>query len=252
MPHLDAIDARAVHYYVHYTVNDYEDEGLEPHLPPLDERIGNFVARSEKIGRERVIWRFDPVILSDDLSIDDILTRMESIGNRLHSHTEKLVFSFIDIAGYKKVQKNLGMTSVREPSHGEMEQFAEKIAEMNSRWGLDLATCGEEVGLERYGIRHNSCIDADLLRRLSPGDARLAEFLGKRNKKDKGQRKACTCIWSKDIGQYSTCTNRCLYCYANRSPEEALENYERHLQNPISETITGQNILNDTPSGKSE
>ncbi|MBT8508688.1 hypothetical protein AZH53_09755 [Methanomicrobiaceae archaeon CYW5] len=252
IPYLGEIDERAIHYYVQYTINDYENEGLEPNLPTLDERTNNFVALSKKIGKERVIWRFDPIILSDKLSIDDILTRIEWIGNRVHPYTQKLVFSFIDIAGYKKVQKNLGMTSVREPSTSEMELFAEKIAEMNSKWGLECATCGEEVDLERFGIRHNSCIDGDLLHRLFPNDARLVGFLGKHNKKDKGQRKACNCIWSKDIGQYSTCTNMCLYCYANRSPKEAQDNYQHHLQNPFSETITGKNIFQETNSDKSE
>lgn len=243
MEYLDEIEERDIHYYFQYTINDYEKEGLEPNIPSLGHRIENFVRLSEKIGKERIIWRFDPIILSDEISIDDIISRIEGIGAKLHSHTTKLVFSFIDIENYQKVQRNLSITSMREPTPSEMELFAEKIAEMNAHWGLELATCGEDIDLEIFGIHHNSCIDGNLLERLFPDDVPLAEFLSKHNKKDRGQRKACNCIWSKDIGQYNTCTNMCLYCYANRSRGDARNNYERHLQNPGSETITGNNVM---------
>ncbi|WAI02529.1 DUF1848 domain-containing protein [Methanogenium organophilum] len=239
MGYLDDIDARGIHYYFQYTVNDYEAEGLEPNIPPLDARIENFVNISEKIGKERVIWRFDPIILSDEVTMDDILSRIEAIGSRLHSHTTKLVFSFIDIAAYRKVQTNLEFTGCRELTVAEMKEFGEKISRMNKKWGLDLATCGEPIDLDAYGIRRNSCIDGDLLGRLFPDDIPLTEFLQNNNKKDKGQRKVCNCIGSKDIGQYNTCMNLCRYCYANRSAGDVRSNYERHLRNPWSETITG-------------
>ena len=93
MEYLDDIEKRDIHYYFQYTINDYENEGLEPNIPSLNQRIENFVRLSEKIGKERVIWRFDPIILSDEISIDDILSRIESIGVKLHPHTSKLVFN---------------------------------------------------------------------------------------------------------------------------------------------------------------
>lgn len=243
MTHLDEIDVRGIHYYFQYTVNNYESEGLEPNIPSLDARIENFVNVSRKIGNERVIWRFDPIILSEDLTMDDVLSRIEAIGSRLHLHTTKLVFSFIDIAAYRKVQTNLEFTECREPTVSEMEMFGEKISHMNKKWGLELATCGEQVDLGAYGIHHNSCIDGNLLGRLFPDDILLTEFLQKHTKKDKGQRRACNCIWSKDIGQYNTCTNLCQYCYANRSHNEVRNNYGQHLRNPHSETITGNSVM---------
>ncbi len=104
------------------------------------------------------------------------------------------------------------------------------------RWGYTLATCAETIELSECGIEHNRCIDPDLIALLSPDDAVLQNFLYGA-KPDSGQRKACGCILSKDIGTYNTCPHCCLYCYANASPSSATMNYQRHYSMPISDSI---------------
>ena len=59
----------------------------------------------------------------------------------------------------------------------------------------------------------------------------------KKKMPDKGQRAACGCMVSKDIGQYNTCPHQCEYCYANASKELATENWRRHQLEPHSELI---------------
>ncbi|WP_209629670.1 DUF1848 domain-containing protein [Methanofollis sp. W23] len=244
MPHLDEIDEMGYHYYFQYTLNDYEEEGLEPGLPPLDERIQTFRTLAERVGKARVIWRFDPLLLSDDLTVEHLLERVRRVGDQVHSSTERLVFSFADIETYRSVRRRLG-EGYREFSPDEMNYFAESIAEINQDWGLALATCAERKNLSAYGVEKNRCIDDRLLRRLFPEDRELMAFLGpapqrdlfgnsvedpgrRKRLKDKGQRKECGCIKSKDIGAYSTCPHLCRYCYANAVEKTVKRNYETH------------------------
>jgi len=238
--HLPDLDDRGINYYFTHTLNDYEEERLEPGVPPLTQRIETFKRLSDAIGKEKVIWRFDPLILSSTLSTEKLLDKIYGIGSLIHGHTEKLVISFIDINGYKKVQRNLassGFHDCREFSPDDMLILAEGLQTINKEWGISIGTCAETADLSNYGIQHNKCIDDDLLIRLFKHDKKLMDFLGypckadkpRKGKKDSNQRKSCGCAPSKDIGQYNTCVHLCGYCYANYSQDSALSNYYRHM-----------------------
>ena len=184
-------------YYFQFTLNDYDNERLEPNVSSVEERIDTFRRLSDRIGKERVIWRFDPLLLTDKISIDVLLERIAKIGRQLKGYTEKLVFSFIDIASYRKVQKNLAGLNCREFIAEDQIRFAQGLAKLNGEIGLELATCGELVDLSAYGIKHNKCVDDELMMRLFHDDAELMKFIGaeydmfngwqiKKSKKDKG------------------------------------------------------------------
>ena len=230
-PHLDELDRMGIHYYFQYTLNDYEAEGLEPGLPPLAARIDSFRRLSDRLGPDRVVWRLDPLLLTDHLGVPELLDRAARLMAQLASHTRKLVFSFADIAAYPAVRRNLARAGIaaREFTTTEMEEFARGLAELNRAHGLALATCAEEIDLAAYGIAHNRCVDGELLARLWPDDAALLEFLGSRAaRKDPGQRRACSCLASKDVGRYGTCPHGCAYCYANVSRAAADRNFRGH------------------------
>lgn len=106
----------------------------------------------------------------------------------------------------------------REWSEKEMIEFAAGLHKLNLP--IHLATCAESIDLSIFGIEHNHCIDPELISRLAPDDTALRMWLFGAAK-DGGQRKACGCILSKDIGQYNTCTHGCLYCYATNTPAPA-------------------------------
>ncbi len=222
--HLETLDRRGLHYYFQYTLNDYEAEGLEPGLPPLEERIATFIGLSERIGPEKVIWRFDPLMLTDTLDVEALLKKLAAVGNRLNRHTRRLVISFPDIHGYARVGRNLAHAGIRprEFAEAEMRKLARGLMELNRNWGLEIATCAETVDLSACGIAHNRCVDDRLIARLFGQDEALMAFIhGGGRLKDKGQRKACGCIPSKDIGAYDTCPYRCAYCYATNPAKAA-------------------------------
>lgn len=226
-------------YYFQFSLNDYVAEGFEPNVPGVKERVDTFRRLAERIGKERVVWRFDPLLLTDKISIDVLLNRIAVIGRQLKDYTEKLVFSFIDIASYRKVQKNLAGLGCREFSSEEQRCFAEGLSKLNGELGLELATCGEMADLSGYGIKQNKCVDDELIMRLFNDDAALMDYIGAecdlidgwkiaKSRKDKGQRKACGCIASKDIGMYNTCPHLCRYCYANANDNLVVKNFRLH------------------------
>ena len=273
LDHFDELEKRNIGCYIQYTLNDYEKEGLENGVPPLEERIETFKRLVDMLGKGRVIWRFDPLILTDMISLEYLLRKVDNIGDQLQGYTEKLVFSYADITTYKKVKSNLEKSHVnyQEWTESQMEEFAQRLSELNQKWNYQLATCGEKIDIEQYGIQHNRCVDDDLMIRFAYHDKALMDFLSveiktvenslfgtepipanammlndtqyaikKKDNQDKGQRQFCGCIISKDIGEYNTCPHLCEYCYANASKEKAIRNYDRHQDNPLGETITGQ------------
>lgn len=105
--HIDYLRNRGIGCYIQYTLNDYEEEGLERGVPPLENRIETFKLLVDKLGMGAVVWRFDPLILTDKIDMDKLLRKIEYIGDQLRGCTEKLVFSFADIFSYRKVKANL-------------------------------------------------------------------------------------------------------------------------------------------------
>lgn len=172
---------KKIHCYIQYTLNDYEKERLEK-VPSLDNRIETFKLLVDKLGKGHVIWRFDPMILTDQITIDDLLCKVENIGNQLKGYTEKLVFSFADIATYKKVKNNLERSQIKYQEWTEegMEEFARRLSELNKKngWNFELATCGEKEIFTKHGIKKNSCVDDNLMIRIAHSDAVLMKFLG--------------------------------------------------------------------------
>ena len=239
LSHLSWLKERGIGCYIQYTLNDYESEGLEPNVPSLTQRIDTFRQLVDALGIGAIVWRFDPLILTDGINIDALLRKIARIADALVGYTEKLVFSFADIESYKKVSRNLRQSGInyREWDKAYMLEFASRLSTLNrDNWNFRLATCAERIDLSEYGIEHNRCIDPELISRLAPDDAVLQNFLYNA-KTDSGQRKACGCILSKDIGAYNTCPHGCLYCYANTSPASAGANYRKSLANPLTDIM---------------
>ncbi|MCI7768138.1 MAG: DUF1848 domain-containing protein [Oscillospiraceae bacterium] len=195
-------------YYFQYTLNNYGRE-IEPNIPPLEARLEAFAELSEKIGRERVIWRYDPILFTDHYTAGYHLESFSRLADELSGYTEKCVFSFVDIYPSKNGGR-LSRIGSRPLSEGELDSFIKGLSEIAAAHDLTLASCAENINGSEYGIIPNSCIDRELIERLIGAELNI---------KPDGQRANCRCVKCDDIGSYDTCPHGCIYCYANYRPE---------------------------------
>ena len=246
--YLDEIDELGYKYYFQYTITPYKND-LEEKVQDKKEIVETFKNLSEKIGSEKVILRYDPVILSDNYTIDFHKKAFARLCDLLAPYTKKIVFSFLD--DYKKISKNIKQLNIKEISEEEMYIMAEYFAETAKKYNLKIESCAEQIDLERFGINHGKCIDNELIEKIT--GYKLS--VGRDN-----QRNACGCIKCIDIGEYNTCMHKCLYCYANINKEAAFKNNKLHDKNSpllighvdeIKDKITDRNIK-DTKSYKKE
>ena len=190
-------------FYFQYTLNPYENE-LEPGLPILAQRIDTFKRISDIYGSERVVWRYDPILLSNKYTIDWHKEQFQKLYQEIKPFTDTCVISFIDM--YDKTVKNTKPYGISSLSNEEMNILASSFASSAVGSGLTIKTCAEGIDLRKYGIEPNSCIDQN----------RIEKIIGCELKaKPDNQRENCHCIECADIGIYNTCLHGCRYCYAN-------------------------------------
>lgn len=227
MVHLDALDARGYRYYFMVTLNDYPT-AFEPGVPPLVRRIEAFRRLSERIGPQRVVWRYDPIIISTATPIEYHLERLARLTTALAGHTERMIISFLDF--YSKVGPRLRKLGAREgitftdiaalEQREQLLALAGDINRLATGAGMGVQTCCEPVDLSPVGIRHGACIDAEY----------IETTLGapRRERPAANQRHGCLCAHSVDVGAYNTCRFQCVYCYATLSEKAVLANRARH------------------------
>ncbi len=179
-----------------------------------EELIPTFKRLSQKIGKERVIWRYDPILISKRYTTDYHLKAFEEIASNLADYTEKVIISFVDF--YSKTQRNAREIDIRQMTNEEMVSIAGKMAQIASKYNLIIETCAEQINLQEAGIQHGSCIDKKLIERIL-GCKLIVE-------KDKNQREECGCFESVEAGAYNTCLNGCKYCYANFNDNKVKDN----------------------------
>ncbi|MEW5818009.1 MAG: DUF1848 domain-containing protein [Spirochaetota bacterium] len=209
-PFLDELSGLGYPYYFLYTLLDYPPI-FEPHTPVFNNRLRLFRELANKIGSGKVIWRYDPIILTSKTGTVFHLQTFDRLARLLEGYTKRVIISFYD--PYRKTEKRIkileknGYILLRKVDSGETEvAFLQELARIAALRGMEITSCAEENSPEQCGIIPGSCIDADLI---------LREFgIPIPYKKDPGQRKHCRCVISADIGSYNTCFTGCAYCYA--------------------------------------
>ena len=227
-PIIDRLDElKAYKFYFQFTITPYDadvEPGLLRHQSKSD-IIRTFRQLSKKIGRDKVVWRYDPILLSRKHSIDWHFDQFAYFVDKLAPYTKRCVISFLDL--YAKTMHNTQPLGIRDISVDEMKLLAQGISQI-ADGKIEVQSCSEKIDLDEFGIRHGACIDREIVERVIGAKIDVD--------KDKTQRLECGCMSSVDIGQYDTCTHLCAYCYANFRPQIAIKNNANH--NPKNSSMT--------------
>ncbi len=207
-------------FYFQFTLTPYNKQ-VERRLPSKSECIETFKKLSDKIGSQRVVWRYDPVIIGEKYTTSYHLDSFGEMVKNLHGYTNQCIFSFMD--NYPRMKNRTKGIADAEISESNMHEIANGFSEIASEYGIKLKTCAEAIHLSQYGISHASCMDKKMIE-----DIVVCKIHAK---KDKNQREACGCIESIDIGSYDSCANGCVYCYATTNESIVKKNISMHDPN---------------------
>lgn len=215
--------------YFHYTITAY-DKDIEPNVPTIDKSIETLIKLSNIVGKQRIAWRYDPILLTKKYSKELHYKTFDYMAQKLSPHIDRCIFSFVEM--YKKLKTN--MPEIILLTNEDKVEIAKNIGLIAKKYNMIIQTCATETNYEKFGILHSGCLTAEIL-----GQANNVKF---KSIKHSGNRKNCQCIENRNIGDYDTCPNGCKYCYANQNPEIAKINYQKH--NPNFDLILGN--LQDT------
>lgn len=228
LPMMERLDElEAYNYYFQFTLTGYGND-VERNLPnKRTSVIPIFQELSNRIGKEKVVWRYDPIFFSNRYNAKYHLKAFRSIAEALSGYTEKCVISFLDI--YPKNKKNMDNLLSYDLSDSELREFAKELSNIAKENHIKIGSCAEKIDLDEYGIIHNSCIDKELIEKIIGCKLKI--------NKDKNQRIECGCVESVEVGTYNTCKNGCVYCYANYSAKSVESNFQKY--DPLSPLLCG-------------
>lgn len=204
-------------YYFQFTLNSY-DKSIEANVPEKKKLIKTFQELSDNLGKDRVIWRYDPILLTSKFDVEYHIKWFEYLAEKLSAYTNRCVISFVDL--YKKTERNLQGINLLPLDKQAMNDIARQISLISLKYNIQIESCSEDIDLDSYNIKHGKCID----------DILISKIIGKKLNldKDPNQRLSCGCVKGLDIGAYNTCKHNCFYCYANFNKEVVKKNVQLH------------------------
>ena len=217
-------------FYLHFTITPY-DKNIERNIPNKNLLIRNFQVIGKLFGKERIIWRYDPIILNDDFDANYHINNFKNFADSLNGYTDECIFSFVQI--YSKIKNN-----IKNINDNDKIILIENIKEISEKNNIKLKSCSQDFdNITNIRVEKSACIDKE----------RIQKILGYsiKEKKDKSQRKLCNCIESIDIGMYNTCTNGCIYCYANS--KNILKDYDAN-----NEILSDKNLIDNKNAAVTE
>ena len=228
IPSLKELDGLGYNYYFQFTLVEYPP-ALHPHPAPLASRVTAFLRLADLIGPEKVLWRYDPIVLCTDADADFHRRSFAALARALSGATVRVTVSLME--PYRKTRRRLRDSGVDllAPTGRDLADMFRHMAEAAGAAGMVPVSCSDESGLADLGFAPGACLDQGLLNRLFSLDLPPA--------KDPAQRPACRCLPSRDIGMYDACAAGCVYCYATR--DFALAKANRRGHDPGSPCLIG-------------
>lgn len=224
LPRLHEITDRFNTYFF-YTITAYGRD-MEPGVPDIDASIETLIELERIVGRERIVWRYDPVLLSERYTTEVHRRTFDDMARRLAPHVSRCVFSFVE--PYRKLDRN--MPELLPLMEEERAYMAELLGGIAREHGLRLQACATREDFSAYGVERAGCVTLEAL-----GAANGVTF---RKLAHRGMREGCVCMEMRDIGAYNSCPNGCRYCYANADARGAAQTFrERH--DPTSPLMLG-------------
>lgn len=206
--------------YFHYTITAYGRD-IEPNVPTIDESIEILIKLSKIVGKQRIAWRYDPILLTKKYTKQVHYNTFDYMSKRLSPHIDRCIFSFVDM--YKKLETN--MPEIIILNNNDKIEIAKNIGSIAKKHNIIIQTCATIEDFKQFGILQSGCMTSEIL-----GNANNITFKKVRHS---GNRQGCKCIENRNIGDYDTCPNGCKYCYANKNPQIAQENYKKHNPNDL-------------------
>ena len=229
VPYLEEFDAFRPFWFV--TITPYGPE-IEPNVPPAEEVIETFRKVSDHVGPDSISWRYDPIFISDDYTVEAHIEAFTRMAEMLRGYTGQVVISFIDL--YEKTKHNF--PQARRVRQEERIAIGEAFAKAGKQNGMTVRSCVEGTDLATYGVDVSGCMTQQIL------EQSCGEFLHV-PKSEAAARPECSCLLGRDIGAYNTCAHDCKYCYANYDKKLVRQNMRRH--DPDSPFLIGHEMEGD-------
>ena len=207
------------------TITPYGKD-IEPGVPDKKLVMASFQQLSRKVGKHAIGWRYDPIFLSEKYSLEFHLRAFEEMARELCGYTEQCVISFIDL--YEKTKKNF--PGVRAVNRADQEWIAQTFVEIGAKFGMQIYTCLEGTHLARFGVDTSGCMTQKIIEKAIGENLEIPKNLS-------AVREGCNCLLGNDIGMYNTCSQGCLYCYANYDMDTVRQNCKLH--DPKSPLLIG-------------
>lgn len=228
LPALDAVAAAGWPFVLQVTLTGYP-RPLEASVPAPERVAESLRAVAARFGRRAIVWRYDPVLLSELTPPAFHRAQLARLAGLLDGLTDEVVLSFAQ--PYAKTRRNTDKAAARHgfawsdpPAEAKRDLLAELAAVARGR-GLRPTLCSQPELLGE-GLEPARCIDAGRLSDLA------GRPLGARRK---GNRPGCLCAESRDVGAYDSCPHGCVYCYAVSSPAAAKRRHAAH--DPVAEAL---------------